>query len=266
MSAFTNLVPYYKPGGPSPSADFGGGYVMYEYIGPHATLGTNCPKVNDGWGPDGWPVSRILGPKKIYKSVLSELTIEIRSPDYNAVASVAASLAINNAEFPVVEIEELAVEKSLRKHPAFKEATVDMWVSMDAWLNEKNNTARAAFQYYNRNEAGTVVGGVQTLSTTNCPDKSMQDFAKLWLNGVESFTDYLPLARKTSLFYGQTCPITDAIGTKISGDPFSAVPSGYEWLLSSSRAQKQGRGFYWTLNEEWTGAIQILLDATTIYV
>jgi len=141
-----------------------------------------------------------------------------------------------------------------------------MWTSIDQWEKETDITAKANFQYYNRNKDGEAVGSLQTLSTTNVPDKDMQDYAKLRLKGVEAFLDAAPVARKTRRFRGWNAPSTGDAGQKIGGDPFTGVPSGYEWLKTVDRSSKQGYGTEWLQQEEWTGARLILLDKDSIYI
>lgn len=173
---------------------------------------------------------------------------------------------VADGQYPFFEIEWASLEKQLRQHPAWSTATPAMWTSIDQWEKETDITVKASFQYYNRNKDGDAVGSVQTLSTTNSPDKDMQDYAKLRLKGVEAFLDASPVARKTSRFRGWNAPATGDAGQKIGGDPFTGVPSGYEWLKTVDRSSKQGFGTEWLQQQEWTGARLILLDKDSIYI
>lgn len=172
---------------------------------------------------------------------------------------------VNDGQYPFFEIEWSSLEKPLRQHPAFATATAAMWNSIDIWTKEPDTLARASFQYYNRNTDGSKNGSVQTLSVTNSPDKNMQDYAKLLLKGVEAFLDAAPVARKTSRFRGWNAPETGDAGQKAGGDPFTGVPTGYEWLKTVDRSSKQGFGTEWLQQEEWQGARLILLDKDEIF-
>lgn len=262
MSKYSNILTYLTPGQPEPFIDQGGVGISYEYIGPLTTLQTNTPNFNDDW--NGLPVLRVTGPTVMYKSAMGKMIIEVKQIDSAAV--IAAGLAqITGAEFPLQEVEEEPVEKSLRQHPAFATMPAADWNAVDLWQVETDSAARAAYQYWIRDDNGKKTGSIQTLSLTNQPNNNAQDYARLFLMGADTFVDYLPVASETKLYYGQDKPTVGPIGTKISGDPFSSVPSGYEWVLSAYRSTKQGRGFYWTVTRKWTGAIKVLYDSTTIY-
>lgn len=267
MSKYTNILTYLIPGDPKTTLEQTGYSISYTYRGPSATLATNTPNFNDDW--NGFPVLRVTGPNLQFKSTISELTVEVKSIDSAAV--VAAGLAAaGGTEFPLLEHDEVAVEKSLRQHPAFATMPSSEWGAVDLWIVEPDSDARAAYQYWKRNDKGEKISTIQTLSATAQPAKSAQDFAKLYLIGVESLTDYLPVCRKTELFFGQDKPTVAGLGQKIAGVPFTGAPntpggSAYEWVLTAYRASKQGRGYYWTVVREWTGAIKVLVDSTTVY-
>ena len=56
---------------------------------------------------------------------------------------------------------------------------------------------------------------------------------------------------------GQTKPAT---GVQVAwGDPFTGVPTGYEWIKTGDSATKQGRGYRWTKVEEMDRALAFWL-------
>jgi len=172
---------------------------------------------------------------------------------------------VSDGQYPFIEIEWASLEKQLRQHPAWSTMTPADWTSVEQWEKESDLQLKAAFQFYYRNKDGEAIGSVQTLSTTNKPDKDAQDYAKLRLVGVEAFLDCAPVARRTRRFRGWNAPDTGDAGQKISGDPFTGVPSGYSWLKTVDRSSKQGFGTEWLQQEEWQGARLILLDKDTVY-
>lgn len=180
--------------------------------------------------------------------------------------TTGAPSQVTDGQYPFYEIEWAALEKSLRQHPAFSTFTPTDWTGVELWEKETDTTARIAFQYWLRDKAGEAVGTIQTLSTSSLPDKSPQDYAKLRLLGVEAFQDAAPVARKSGRFRGWNAPVTGDAGQKVGSDPFTGVPSGYQWLKTVDRSSKQGFGTEWIQQEEWTGARLILLDKDTIYL
>lgn len=173
---------------------------------------------------------------------------------------------VSDGQYPFYEIEWASLEKQLRQHPAWSTATPAMWTSVEQWEKETDLVAKASFQFYYRNKDGEPTGTIQTLSTTNSPDNDMQDYAKLRLKGVEAYLDAAPVARKTSRFRGWNAPETGDAGQKVGSDPFTGVPSGYEWLKTVDRSSKQGFGTEWLQQEEWTGARLILLDKDQLFI
>lgn len=173
---------------------------------------------------------------------------------------------VENDQYPFYEIEWVQLEKALRQHPAFAEFTPTDWTAIDLWEKETDVAARAAFQYWNRDKEGLAVGDLQTLGASAEPDKSPQVYAKLRLLGVESFLEFAPVARKTSRYRGNSAPATDDAGTKVGSDPFDGVPADYEWLKTADRSSKQGFGIEWLRQEEWTGAVTILLDKREVFI
>jgi len=163
-------------------------------------------------------------------------------------------------EYPIYEISWSQLEKSLKQHPAFAAFTATQLSQLTLWDEEKNSAAKAAFQFYNKDENGAAVGAVQTL------DSDQQLYAKLRLYGVEAYLDFAPVARMTSKFRGNTTPSTGDAGQKEGGDPFTGVPSGYEWLKIGDSSTKQGAGSDWLQVEEWQGSRKILIDKDELFL
>ena len=259
--SYAAIVNKQVAGSPEDVRDTSGNGMRHTYRGTSSDLTTNRPAVGDDW--NGLEVvSTSL--RQIGMSLRYELVVEARISGSGVVS--IGSTAITNNEFPLLELDNMEVEKSLRQHPAFASFVETDFQAIDLWIAETDSEQRKLFKYWKRDANGNTTGTVQTLSTTLAPDNSQQDFAALYLLGVEAFSDHAPIARKTSLFKGTTAPTTTDIGQKIVGDPFTGVPSGYTWVKKADRATKQGRGFFWTRVEEWIGAREVLLDKDEIFI
>lgn len=258
--SYAAIVGSIVPGSPELVSDVSGDYVVYRYKGLTTTLNTNRPAYNAAWGASGqYAVRNVRGPTQIELSTYSEMTIEA------ATLAIVGSTQVTNNEYPAYEIDFVVVENPLLSHPAFATMTSLERHQLKAWDEEQDDDARAALQFYKRNKLGEPAASATTLSTTPSPTKSQQDYANMILQGIESYQDFNPVARKTMLFQGEDKPTVSGIGQKIAGDPFTGVPAGYEWLATGDSARKQGDGFKWTRVLEWKGARKIKVDVDTIY-
>jgi hypothetical protein len=257
------IADYLAQGYPEEITDRTGTFNRYFYRGPTTTLEAAKPAYADEWPASSGQYVRQVGIRPLEDADYSEMTVDA---GFDGTPGTLSTAEVTSNEFPFLEVDWVPFEKDLRAHPAFADMTEALWQSVDNWIAETDSAARAAFQYYERDKDGVPTGSVQTLSATPAPDNSPQDFATLYLKGVKSYTDRLPVARKTSIYEGQTKPSTGGAGQKIVGDPFTGVPSGYEWIKTGDKASKQGRGYRWTKVEEWTGAQTILVDVDEIFL
>lgn len=256
------IADYLKQGYPEKVTDRTGEFWAYVYQGPTTTLESAAPAYGDEWPASSGRYVRQVRIRLLEDPDYSELTVE---SGYDGTPGTLTTGEVTNNEFPILEVTWVGFEKSLRAHPAFADFTAEQWQEVDDWIRETDSDARRQLKYYKRDKDGVATGSVIELDDTASPDGSPQTFATLWLNGVQAYIDYLPVARKTSVYEGQTKPATGGAGQKIVGDPFTGVPSGFEWQKTGDTATKQGRGYRWTKVEEWTGAKTILLDVDEIF-
>lgn len=259
--SYAAIVNYQVPGSPEDIKDVTGALKRFVYRKDSSTLTTNRPAAGDDW--NGLEVRR-TSLVQVGRSTTWELTVDAANDD--AAPSTLGSAAVSNQEFPVLELDFEPVERSLRQHPGFSSFVEADFQALDLWIAETDSEQRRIFKYWKRDSEGAKTGTIQTLSTTISPVNTQQQFASLYLLGVETYTDYAPVARKTSLYKGTGKPTSADIGQVIVGDPFTGVPSGYTWLKRADRAVKQGRGFTWTRVEEWIGAREILVDKDEIFL
>lgn len=257
-----SIADYLRPNYPVLTFDLAGNRYTHVYRGPTSELSASMPAAGDVWVSGYYVQSATISP--LENTDQSELVVDSLVEGSPGILTLGP---VTNNEFPFYEIEWLSYERSLRAHPAFSGFTLTVWQGIDAWIAEEDTVARSQYAYWPRDKDGTTtVAAAVTLSEDDMPGGSPVDFATLYSQGVESYTDYLPVARKTSLYFSSTKPPSAAIGQKIVGDPFTGVPSGYEWQTTGDRASKQGRGFNWTRVEEWTGAKTIVVDSDEIFV
>lgn len=286
-------LPYLVRGYPQNRAEDAGVRNVYLYRGPTSTLQSFALTypVNRMY-LDGMPVASIeLIP--LENPLYSEMTVEtflprgqpaiptgsgaesglLPPPEINPTSPLPPQTSVQKTvgevrrgaagvsdEYPFYEIDSTQVEKPLLQHPAFAAFTATQLLGCRAWDDETDTTAKASYQFWNRDKDGNTVGSIQTL------DSDQQKYAQLRLYGTEAFLDFAPLARKTSKFFGNTMPDIDDCGQKAGGDPFTGVPSDYEWLKIGDRAAKQGEGSDWIRVEEWQAARKILIDKDEIFL
>lgn len=256
------LSDYLLPSFPEVVRDRTGETYIYKYRGPEATLSASAPQYGDEFPASSGRTVLSVRLRELENQTYAELIVEA---GYDGTPGTLTTGQVTNNEFPFYEVSWVAVQKDLREHPAFADFTEEMWQSVDDWIAETDSDARRQGKYYKKDKDGQPTGSLVDLSTTDSPDGSPADFCFLYYQGVRYYNDYLPVARQTSLYEGQTKPATGGAGEKIVGDPFTGVPTGYEWIKTGDSATKQGRGYRWTKVEEWTGALSILVDSQNIY-
>lgn len=80
----------------------------------------------------------------------------------------------------------------------------------------------------------------------------IDDIAKKYFAGQESYVTSAPVARKTTR--GPAAAVASACGARTTSAPFTTAPSGYQWLKTAHRSIRQGPSSTWEEVEEHTGA------------
>ena len=124
--------------------------------------------------------------------------------------------------------------------------------ALKKWEDGPDADIQAAYKYFTDNDKRTPAGG--TALTANA-----QAYAEKILDGVDSWVQYVPVCRKTSLTVEK--PSESAAGFKNTPDGFgSALPEDFEWLKTADRSTRTGKHGKWEQTEEWTGAESIDTD------
>jgi hypothetical protein len=172
----------------------------------------------------------------------------------------------SSSEYPAPKIEAVtyecdwvAIERAMLEHPHFivggsGSGCLDDEdvVNVEAWKNEKDASLRREFKFSN------AQGTATTLSS-----KAIY-FAKGVNLGVETWTDYRPVLRKTTVYKDAPPPSTGA-GSKTSSISFPGGPTGYQWVKTCDRFLNSGSRNKWERSEEWTGMDRVLADKNYIY-
>ena len=152
------------------------------------------------------------------------------------------------------EVDWVEVQRPLITNPCFAAdgsypLTMDDKIAIEKWEDCPDADIKADYGYYTNNDTREPDGGIQ-----------LSDNAKVYvdkrLKGVDSWVEYMPVCRKTSLTVAK--PSESAAGFINEPDGFgSALPSGFEWLKTSDRSLRTGTHGKWERSEEWTGAIYV---------
>lgn len=223
-----------------------------EYIGPIDDL--TKPANGETWGDFPGTVSNITKEELgLSGYALMSVTVEEKfgeAPTAGTITEVA------------YELEWVSVSRPLAEHPKFSAggasalAQQDL-INLEYWKDRKTKD----FKFYERDASGQQTGSIATLST------NAQKYAGYVLLGVETFTDFAPVARKNSTYSGGPPNAADAgeKGTLPGG--FPNAPAGtWEYVKSADRSNRAAGQRKWQRTEEWTGAFKVLVDNRDLYL
>lgn len=229
------------------------GYVtVIEYVGPTSSLTTAKPEINDSWGDYGGEVrSTVITP--LEGTLTSTLRVSVQQP------SDWSSGTTGEAGEQSLEVEWAQFTRSMLEHPSFRLGGSGSFAldskdiaEIELWKNEKDATVKELYRYTDTNDA---VNNLSTKAAKFCQGLEL---------GQETYVDYSPVVRRTTLYRGGGAGSSTA-GQKETPPSFSGRPSGYEWRKSSDRSIKQGGQTKWKREEEWIGAEKVLVDKDDIY-
>lgn len=248
------LIDYLKPGYPTTTTDASGVSMTYVFVGQKAEIDPLRVNVGSTFLYGG-KVNR-TDVQYIESTGFIEYTVEVYF------VATEATYESTDQQYPYFEIDYVQIEKNIKQHPDFITFTDADMVAINAWEAEVNQDFKSKYQYRLRDEENKPTGETLTLSgTTSAGQKA---YAYLRLRGVESFLDFAPVVRRTSKYFGSSAPASSDAGQKTTAPTYA--PSGYEWLKTADRINKQGtRGIEWLRQEEWTGARKVLLDKDELF-
>lgn len=243
------LIDYLKPSYPTKVTDETGIHRTYVMRGKVSVL-----------TPLMLGIGQYLDGGKVYSTSIDV----IETSDYidytvqTCVPFAQTTIEIDDDQYPAWEIDQVQIEKDLKQHPSFISFSASDWAAIYGWEEEVDQYLKTNNQYYMRDYEGKRTGSVLTLSMTQAK------YAYLVLRGAKSFLDFAPVVRKTSQYLGSVAPSCADAGQKTTAPSYA--PSGYEWLKTADRVQRQGsKSMVWMRQEEWTGARKVLLDKDSLF-
>lgn len=248
-----SILTYKKPGFPKTTNSEKSYQTVIEYVGPESTLASAEPATGTVWGTyDGIVTSSNLSP--IEGTTQAELTV---TTEYTYDGESGDTGTAREITF---EVEWVMFTRPMVEHPVFRpgggganQLTDDDIADIEGWKNEPSPSVKKNFAYYDEES-----------DTTELLSDAATVFAKGLNLGLENYEDFAPIIRKTTTYVGGL-PGNSVAGLKDNPPNFSGVPSGYEWRKSADRAVRGAGQTRWERVEEWSGAIKVLVDKTSIY-
>jgi hypothetical protein len=251
------LLDYLRPDYPKFVSAPEGTHAQWAVRGLAATINPLLPAIGStmAYGGFNYIIEKVTA-EQIETSTVSDYLIE----GYYSVPKAQTTVA--DEQYPHYSIDYVQVEKSLKQHPEFAAFTAADWIAVTTWDAETDSAARAALQYYERDKDGVAINSA--IALTGSATAGQIAYATLRLKGVESFLDFAPEVTLATKYFSSDPPSAADAGQKVSAPTYA--PSGYEWLKTMDRVQKQGvRSICWIREEKWLGARKVLLDKDEIF-
>ena len=219
------------------------------FYGPYATCLAKKPSYNQKMADLGADSGLYVTNVKVNKQ---------KGGKGEMIVTLESLLIISSGETgqpPKYEREWSQVDRKLEAHPRYTLgglcvlSTQDL-VQIGKWEDEKNGDLRAVGKF-------TDIGGTQTLSA------NAQDFAYRRLKGQDSYSQWVPILRKTKLWLG--APPATKCGIRLTRsllptDVQFIAPDGYIWMKTADRSNQTGIHGRTERAEEWTGFDKVDAD------
>lgn len=245
---------YLRPGFPKESISEKSYRTVIEYIGPKATLLANSPAQNTVWGDyNGLVTGSSIDPiEGTTKGIL-----RVQCEYFHNEGSTGGGLG--SAQEVTYEDDWETFVRSMYEHPEFAigeggtyELDSQDVAQIEAWKNEVNTDLKEEYKF-------DVGNGEVTLST------NAKMFARGLELGQETYEDYAPVVRRKTIYVNGGPPADTDVGTKDTPPSAANGPSGYQWRKSASRGTRADGQTRYERDEEWIGAIKVLVDRDAIY-
>lgn len=260
--AYADILTYIVPGGLETYDTDSMVGTSIHYRGPTATLTTHRPTVGTDW--NGYPVLTTRMFAIIPGSSYSDLFVVT-----GANVTYAGGLGTPSVEQTFYGIRYRPVQLPLEVHPEFRtggtyalDATARMCII--GWRAEQDPELRSQYKFRMLDSSGTP--GDEIDIATESPNA--HEFIQRVEQGVEEFTFYLPIWRKTSIYKGSNEPPKSDIGQKVAPDGTPPTYDGgtaYEWVKSADDAERIDTTSRWRRIEEWEGAIKVFVDIDEVF-
>lgn len=144
------------------------------------------------------------------------------------------------------ELRWIPVERPLSELPQYNGYGRDWWDAIDAWKREPNVYLRLNYQF---RQSVVALGGNVSREEDISLDSQQQLIAQKINQGIESWVDYMPVARRIRTYTDQ--PAAEKCGA-LEAPSGVVVPAGYDWRRSSDDVVQQ-QNTTWTRTTEWSG-------------
>ena len=259
--SFAAIAAYLRPEYPQYTADEQSLGNVYQYRGPTATILANRPNVYDAWA-DGRSVRSVEFTPNIDNSAYSDLIV---STVFNFTQGETISSELESERY---QIRWVPNDQPLAQHPAFLPGgTYDLgqvftgsrtgYEEVNGWELEEDVSLKRQYQYK------LIKLGQPTGEAIDMTENSRK-FARYRLLGFDSFTVFLPVWTKISVYTGTVAPGTGQAGQYAASPSGSGYPSGYQWIKSGDTAERIGTKAKWQRTEEWTGFTKVYFDTDTL--
>lgn len=261
--SFAAIAAYLRPEYPQYTADEQSLGNVYQYRGPTATILPNRPNVYDAWA-DGRSVRSVEFTPNIDNSAYSDLIV---STVFNFTQGETISSELESERY---QIRWVPNDQPLEQHPQFLPGGSS---DLNALAGTPSRTGRADILGWELEEdpdlKGTrqykpIVGGVVTSTARTVTVGGAVAYVKLRQLGFDSFTVFLPVWTKISVYTGTVTPGTGQAGQYAASPSGSGYPSGYQWIKSGDTAERIGTKAKWQRTEEWTGFTKVYFDTDTL--
>jgi hypothetical protein len=162
------------------------------------------------------------------------------------------------------EIDWSEVQHALITNPCFSalgalELDADDKCALQKWEDCPDAHVKKNGHYYNNNDTRDPNPGTGLALSVNA-----NAYAEKILNGTDSWVEYIPIARKTSLTVEP--PTVCVAGHRQTPTDFPALPQrvddagdlvDFAWFKTADRATRSGKKGKWERIEEWTGVVEI---------
>lgn len=268
--SFAAIASYIRPEYPQYTEDESSIGNVWHYRGPSATLVSNRPAIGDAWA-DGRSVRSVEYTPSLDNSAASDLII---STVFSYADSVTIASSLDSERY---QIRWVPQDLPLQQHPEFLPgASSDLGATggtpsrtgradIFGWESEDDPDLKGARQYRPYNTGTGLVGATRTVAVGGAIA-----FVKLRQLGFDSFTVFLPVWTKVSVYSGTVAPGTGEAGQYVAA---ASVPGGLDagikarypdWIKSADSAERIGTRAKWQRTEEWTGFTKVYFDTDTL--
>jgi len=256
--AHTDFTNYLRPGSKKFQQSEGSVGTTYEYRWNNVTDQLDTPVVGEVW-EDGRAVTDVQRTTSLDNSSVDEMTVSTvfnitsGGPEVTTLEETRYQVRWNPSQLPLI------------RHPYFQPgASGDLFTAISGkrpiedvigWEYEQNPNYKADRKYQKLGSDGVPSGSPITISTGQ-----VIAYIKLRQLGFDSYTEFLPVWQKISIYRGESAPGVGSIGQYVAGASVPELPTEletYENIKSGDSANSISQQARWQRKEELTGLTSV---------